>query len=108
MVVLIVVAAGIADGTLTKLSLFEQVFFLMPLMHAEDKAVANESVDQFAALITRAPEEDQAQFTNFHKFAIKHQVIIERFGHYPHRNKILGRPSTEEEIQFLTEPDSSF
>ena len=38
----------------------------------------------------------------------KHKVIIDRFGRYPHRNQILGRESTDEELTFLTQPDSSF
>ncbi|WP_304335408.1 DUF924 family protein, partial [Conchiformibius steedae] len=42
------------------------------------------------------------------EFEIKHKVIIDRFGRYPHRNAVLGRESTAEEIAFLQEPDSSF
>jgi len=45
--------------------------------------------------------------SNF-EYEIKHKIIIERFGRYPHRNQILGRKSTEEELSFLTQPDSSF
>ncbi len=41
-------------------------------------------------------------------FELKHKVIIERFGRYPHRNAILGRKSTSEELAFLNEPNSSF
>ena len=41
-------------------------------------------------------------------FEYKHQAIIERFGRYPHRNAILGRQSSEEEIAFLQQPNSSF
>jgi uncharacterized protein (DUF924 family) len=41
-------------------------------------------------------------------FEIQHQKIIERFGRYPHRNKILGRESTPEEIEFLLQPGSGF
>ncbi|MEK5782247.1 DUF924 family protein, partial [Acinetobacter baumannii] len=42
------------------------------------------------------------------EYEIKHKIIIDRFGRYPHRNQILGRESTEEELSFLTQPDSSF
>ena len=42
------------------------------------------------------------------EFEMKHKAIIERFGRYPHRNEILGRESTLEEIEFLKGPDSSF
>lgn len=41
-------------------------------------------------------------------WAVKHLRIIERFGRFPHRNRILGRESTPEEVEFLTQPDSSF
>ena len=42
------------------------------------------------------------------RFALRHQAIIARFGRYPHRNAILGRDSTAEELAFLKEPGSSF
>jgi uncharacterized protein (DUF924 family) len=42
------------------------------------------------------------------RFELRHQAIIERFGRYPHRNAILGRSSTPEELAFLSEPGSSF
>ncbi|MGL4437393.1 MAG: DUF924 family protein, partial [Giesbergeria sp.] len=42
------------------------------------------------------------------RFALQHQAIIERFGRYPHRNAVLGRVSTPQELSFLSEPGSSF
>ena len=42
------------------------------------------------------------------KWAVAHKAIIDRFGRFPHRNSILGRASTAEEIEFLKEPGSSF
>ena len=42
------------------------------------------------------------------RFELRHQAIIDRFGRYPHRNAILGRDSTAEELAFLKEPGSSF
>ena len=42
------------------------------------------------------------------EWEIKHKQIIEKFGRYPHRNKALGRESTEEELEFLNQPNSSF
>lgn len=41
-------------------------------------------------------------------FELRHQAIIERFGRYPHRNAVLGRPSTASEIEFLKTPGSAF
>ena len=45
---------------------------------------------------------------NTYDFELKHKVIIDRFGRYPHRNAVLGRTSSAEEIAFLQEPNSSF
>ena len=42
------------------------------------------------------------------RFELRHQAIIDRFGCYPHRNALLGRESTAEELAFLSEPGSSF
>lgn len=73
-------------------------FYLMPMMHAEDLAIQDMSLALFARLTNE----------HTHHYAILHRDIIARFGHFPHRNSILGRPSTEEEIAFLQEPNSSF
>lgn len=73
-------------------------FFLMPMMHAEDLDIQDQSLDLFKNLTNE----------HVHRYAILHRDIIARFGHFPHRNAILGRPSTEEEIAFLKEPNSSF
>ena len=76
----------------------ERQFFLMPMMHSEDIDIQDKSLDLFK------------KHTNDHvyDYAIKHRDIVARFGHFPHRNAILGRPSTDEEVQFLTQPGSSF
>ena len=73
-------------------------FFLMPMMHAEDLDIQNKSIPLFE----KYTHKDVA------KFAHKHSEIVARFGHFPNRNAILGRPSTDEEIRFLKEPGSSF
>lgn len=80
------------------LSVDERVFLYMPLMHSEDIVNQNKSIELF----TKLGKEDNL------KFAIKHREIIQRFGRFPHRNKILGRESTLEEKEFLTQPGSSF
>lgn len=73
-------------------------FLLMPLMHSENKAVHRLAVEAFEAY--RLPDNLA--------FELKHKTIIDRFGRYPHRNAILGRDSTDEEIAFLKEPGSRF
>ena len=72
----------------------------MPLMHSEDKDMQVQSLERF----TQLKEEGQDNL----RFAESHKAIIDRFGRYPHRNAILGRTSTPEEIAFLKEPGSSF
>ena len=76
----------------------EQAFLYMPLMHSEKKEDQTQCVELFKEL----GKEDNL------KFALKHKEIIDRFGRFPHRNKILSRKSTPEEKDFLTKPGSSF
>ncbi|MEO0335269.1 MAG: DUF924 family protein [Pseudomonadota bacterium] len=75
-----------------------QSFFFMPLMHSESKSVHELAVEVFTLLGADGPIE----------YEMKHKAIIDKFGRYPHRNEILGRQSTPEEIEFLKEPGSSF
>jgi uncharacterized protein (DUF924 family) len=67
-----------------------RVFFYLPFEHAEDLALQDRAVSLCAPL-----RED------YGRFAVLHRDIIARFGRFPHRNEILGRPSTPEEIAFL-------
>ena len=73
-------------------------FMLMPMMHSEDVGIQERSIPLFE------------QHTNplTLEYAIKHRDIIARFGRFPHRNAILRRPSSEEELAFLKEPGSFF
>jgi uncharacterized protein (DUF924 family) len=73
-------------------------FLYLPFEHSEARAVQERSVALFQTL-----GDDDAL-----KYAMQHKVIIDRFGRYPHRNEILGRTSTPEEIEFLKQPGSSF
>jgi uncharacterized protein (DUF924 family) len=78
---------------------FEQrSFFYMPYMHSESSKIHEKAVELF-----RQPG---AEFN--YEFELRHKAIIDRFGRYPHRNVILGRESTPEEIEFLSRPESSF
>ena len=76
----------------------QRSFLYMPFMHSESLAVHEEAVRLFTDLGLKPSLE----------YELKHKVIIDRFGRYPHRNDILGRPSTPEETAFLQEPDSGF
>lgn len=90
------------------LSPIERVFAYLPFEHAEHWAEQQQSVALFAALCRQAPPEWQEACQGFLDFAEQHCVIVERFGRFPHRNVLLGRPSTAEEQAFLQQPGSSF
>lgn len=100
--------SGLAAGDDKSLRAIQRVFFYLPLEHSENVEHQRRSVDLFAALAAEAPLQNKALFAGFADYAVKHQVIIERFGRFPHRNAILGRPSTPEEVEFLKQPGSSF
>ncbi|MDQ6971180.1 MAG: DUF924 family protein [Mariprofundaceae bacterium] len=76
----------------------QRAFFYMPYMHSESCVIHEIAVDLF----TRPGAEHN------HAFELRHKFIIDRFGRYPHRNVLLGRSSSPEEIEFLNQPDSSF
>ncbi len=86
----------------------ERVFFYIPLEHSESIDNQNKSVELYRQLVKEAPATDKEIFKNYVDYAVRHQEIIERFGRFPHRNAVLGRISTEEEIRFLEQPGSSF
>ena len=83
-------------------------FALMPSMHAENLEVQDFGVKAFAKLLNHAPEAHKPVIASALRYAEAHQAIISRFGRFPHRNAILGRESTAEEVAFLKEPGSSF
>ena len=89
---------AVAQGADQALPPEQRVFLYMPYMHSESALI-----HQVAERLFR--EHGPA---NNHAFELRHQAIITRFGRYPHRNAILGRPSTDEELAFLQEPGSSF
>jgi uncharacterized protein (DUF924 family) len=86
----------------------ERAFVAMPLMHAEDPARQRRGVEIVARLPAEASGELAGYFEKALDFAKRHEAIIERFGRFPHRNRILARESTPDEIAFLAQPGSSF
>ncbi|WP_429055893.1 DUF924 family protein [Aeromonas jandaei] len=100
---------GLSLGMDRQLSPLERVFFYLPLEHAESREQQARSVTLFEELAAeQAHSPANETFAGFADFARRHQVIIERFGHFPHRNDILGRTSTPEEAAFLLQPGSGF
>jgi len=86
--------------------LAKRQFMYMPLMHAENRKLQKQSVLLFRALTEEVAERLKKRVA-LH-YAKKHADIIEQFGRFPYRNKILGRDSTPEEIIFLQQSDSNF
>ena len=85
-------------GEHDELEPLEKAFLYMPFMHSESLLIQDQSVRLFENLGNQ----------NNLDYAIKHREVIQRFGRFPHRNSILGRPSTVEETEFLKQPGSSF
>ena len=89
---------AVAQGFDRRLSDAGARFLYTPFEHCEDAAMQERSVALFATV------SDAETLT----YIERHKEIVDRFGRFPHRNAVLGRPSTEEELAFLEEPDSSF
>lgn len=100
--------AGIAAGADQALRPIERVFCYLPLEHAESMDMQDRSVALFTALAAGVAESDRETFSGYVDYALRHREVIARFGRFPHRNRILGRVSTPEEIAFLKQPGSSF
>lgn len=88
---------AVRQNALAALNEVECGFALMPMMHSESARIHAEAESLFRA---HAPYNHHAE--------LQHKAIIDRFGRYPHRNAILGRASTAEELAFLQQPGSSF
>ena len=89
---------AVTQDVLAALSPIERSFMLMPYMHSESKLVHEEAERLFRE---NAPDDN-------YKFELRHKAIVDRFGRYPHRNELLGRKSTQLELEFLKQPNSSF
>jgi uncharacterized protein (DUF924 family) len=89
---------ALAQGIDRQLPADRLAFLLMPFMHSESRAIHREA----EPLFRRPGLEGNLES------ALRHRAIIDRFGRYPHRNAILGRESSAEEIAFLATPGSSF
>lgn len=105
-----IVLKGIQKGLDKKMKAVERAFFYMPLMHSEDIGVQEKSVECFSGLEAEYKDNDDFAHlvTQNRKYAVLHYDIIQKFGRYPHRNKILDRKSTSEEMEFLKGPGSFF
>lgn len=88
----------VAGGLDASLPVDQRAFAYMPYMHSESLPIHEQAVALFS----------QPGLEGTLKYELQHKAIIERFGRFPHRNAILGRPSTPQELAFLTQSGSSF
>ncbi|MBC8021589.1 MAG: DUF924 domain-containing protein [Burkholderiales bacterium] len=93
---------AIARGDDRRVLPVERQFLYLPFEHSEDRA------DQALAVRLFSQLEEFPETRGLAEWAVKHQVIVDRFGRFPHRNAALGRASTAEEIEFLKTPGSGF
>ena len=84
-----------------ELPAFQRMFLYMPFMHSEGVEDQRRSVELFGLLAEQGGPDVL-------EYAVGHRDIVERFGRFPHRNEILGRETTPEEAEFLTQPGSSY
>jgi uncharacterized protein (DUF924 family) len=89
---------AVAAGADQALEPARRAFLYMPYMHSESRLIHAEALRLFSA---------PGMHDNL-DFEVRHKAIIDRFGRYPHRNAILGRASTAQEIEFLGTPGSAF
>lgn len=97
-IALVLAQEAVASGALKSLNPTQISFLLLPYMHSESKEIHIEA---------EALYREFAPAGNY-DFELRHKAIIDRFGRYPHRNAILGRLSSAEEVEFLKQPGSSF
>ena len=95
---LVLAQEAVATGLAQVLPVQQRAFLYMPYMHSESLLIHDEAVKLFS----------EPGLEHNLDFEIRHRDIIARFGRYPHRNALLGRASTAEELAFLQEPGSSF
>lgn len=95
---LVLAQEAIAKKELSDLTVEERSFIYMPFMHSESLVIHQQALKLFS-------EQGMENNLDFEK---RHYEIIQRFGRYPHRNSVLNRSSTQKELLFLKEPNSSF
>lgn len=95
----------VSAGRDKNLTPWQRWFAYLPFEHSESLLDQERAVALFAALRREMRHE---AFDSAYDYAVRHREVIARFGRFPHRNIILGRASTAEEIEFLKQPGSSF
>ncbi len=99
---------GVARDFHTDLHWIERSFYYLPYEHSENLKDQEMSMLLFQGLVMDTPKPLRDHLEEAYDYSVKHWEIIKRFGRFPHRNLILKRESSPEEIEFLKEPGSSF
>jgi len=100
--------SGMQSGADAALDPVERMFFYMPLQHAESREVQDESLAAYRRLLAEAPQPLCGPFAAASRSAENHRAIIERFGRFPHRNRVLGRENTPAEEEWLRNGGEKF
>lgn len=95
---LVLAQEAVSQGVAAQIPAQQRAFLYLPFMHSESVIIHHRAVELFA----------EPGMEENYRFELRHKAIIDRFGRYPHRNAILGRCSTPEELTFLQQPGSSF
>ncbi len=99
---------GLSTGKHRQILPIQKKFFYMPLQHSESLEIQNKSVYYFTELLEESPLELKSYFQDSLKYAKKHKEIIDKFGRFLHRDKIIGRETSLEELEFLKIPGNNF
>jgi uncharacterized protein (DUF924 family) len=94
-------AEGLQLAADAALDPIERIFFYLPLEHAESLEAQDAAITAFARLVAEAPPELRAYCEYTAQYAKKHRDLIAQFGRFPHRNAVLERESTAEELAWL-------
>ena len=86
----------------------ERVFLLLPFEHSEKLSDQERSVALFEVLARDAPPALADIMAGYHEYAVRHWRVVERFGRFPDRNEVFGRPSRPEELAFLASDAAPF
>ena len=92
---------AVSQGMDSTMPTVHRIFLYMPFEHAEDLAAQDEGLACFARLMDEAPESQRERIGSFQRYAVAHREVIAQFGRFPHRNRLLGRESTTEELAHL-------
>jgi len=93
--------AAVNRGADTVMPAIHRVFLYIPYEHAEDLDTQEAGIARFDSLLETGDPSARETLTDFRRYCVAHRDVIARFGRFPHRNRILGRDSTEDELAHL-------